>query len=807
MSTQTYFKKSKVNLLVAALLGLSIVSCSTASLNSDEDVVHQNVETAPVKNLGDREGHDMTPPIAAEDIPPAPILMVPQALQSMQIQPGFVLENVAAEPDIFSPVALSFDGNGRMWVAEMNTFMPDLDGNNEEIPKGNIAILEDNNGDGQVDKRTVFLDDIILPRTVVLVKGGILYSDQTQLYFAEVKQGDTLGIREVVDPNYAKGGSVEHKPNGMLHSLDNWYYNARSDRRYKILPLDGELPVGAEEIYRNQYWKMALAKTEARGQWGLSMDDYGRLFHNWNSVPAQGEYLRPNSLNKNPALVQEIKAQSIGANRVYPVRINPGVNRAYLPETLISDGPDKGKLANFTAASGSVVYRGDQFPSAFYGAAFTPEPAANLISARRIMEEQGKFSGAEIYPQSEILASTDERFRPVNLYTAPDGSLYIVDMYHGVIQHKEFLTTYLRQQSEARDLHKHNSTMGRIYRLRWAAKPLAAQPQLLSKTAAQLVPYLGHANGWYRDTARRLIVQQNDKSVVAAVTQLVVQSQDHRAQINALWTLEGLNAVNVSSIDAALNSAHPKVKISAIELLTRLPEAEQHQFAQRLQQLANSEYQVALQVALTAGQLQSDEGLTLIKTVLTNFADQPLINQAVASGISGREQELQTFLGADASESLLALLDSVGKQPIIESNFNNLVTQEQNQYSQGQALYEGRAACFGCHGKQGQGVDGMAPPLANSEWVTEEPQRLIKVLLHGLSGPIKVNGVDYTFPLVMPGLGANASFSDQDNADIATYIRNNWGNAAGAISADDVQKVRAQTATRSQPYTVSELGQ
>ena len=805
LSIKTHFKKSQINRLVIACLGLSILSCSTASLQYDEQAGAQ--QTTATKNLGDREGHDMTPPIAAENIPPAPILMVPQALQSMHLQAGFVLENVAAEPDVFSPVAMSFDGNGRMWVAEMTTFMPDLDGNNEEIPKGNIAILDDSDGDGQVDKRTVFLDDIVLPRTIALVKGGILYSDQSQLYFAEVLAGDKLGVREVVDSTYAQGGSVEHKPNGMLYGLDNWYYNAKSDRRYKVVPLDAALPAGSEEIYRNQYWKMALAKTEYRGQWGMSTDDYGRLFHNWNSVPAQGEFLRPNALNNNPGLVQTIKAHSIGANRVYPVRINPGVNRAYLPETLVSEGPNKGKLANFTAASGSVVYRGDQFPAEFYGAAFTPEPAGNLISVRRIIEQQGQFSGEEIYPQSEILASTDERFRPVNLYTAPDGSLYIVDMYHGVIQHKEFLTTYLREQSEARDLHKHNSTMGRIYRLRWADNALAAQPQLNNKTAAQLVPYLAHANGWYRDTARRMIVQNQDNSVVAAVTRLVQQSQDHRAQINALWTLDGLNAVNSRAIKAALDSAEPKLQIAGLALLSRLALAEQQAFYSRLQLLAKSEYQVALQVALTAGQLHGDQALQLIKTVLANYADQPLINEAVVSAISGRENALKALLGDAASQSLLTLLNSVGTQQIIENNFNNLVTQEQNQYARGQALYEGHAACFGCHGKQGQGVDGMAPPLANSEWVTADPQRLIKILLHGLSGPITVNGVNYQLPMVMPGLGANSSFSDEDNADIATYIRNNWGNAAGAVSAAAVAEVRAQTAKRTQPYTASELGQ
>ncbi|MDN4501315.1 c-type cytochrome [Alteromonadaceae bacterium BrNp21-10] len=787
------------------LLALWVVGlASTAHFTTA--VAAEKTENKKV-NLGDREGHDMTAPIAAEDIPPAPILMVPDALKSMRIQSGFVLEKVAAEPDVFSPVSMSFDANGRMWIAEMTTFMPDLDGNNEEIPKGNIAILEDSDGDGQVDKRTVFLDDIILPRTVVPVKGGILYSDQTQLYFAEVLAGDKLGVREVVDPTYAKGGSVEHKPNGMMYGLDNWYYNAKSDRRYKILPLEADVPRGAEEIYRNQYWKMALAATEFRGQWGISMDDYGRLFHNWNSVPAQGEYLRPNSLNKNTGLVQEMKANSIGGNRVYPIRINPGVNRAYLPETLISEGEDKGKLANFTAASGNVLYRGDQFPKQFYGVSFTPEPGANLISARHVVELQGSLSGEEFYPKDEILASTDERFRPVNLYTAPDGSLYIVDMYHGVIQHKEFLTSYLRKQSEARGLQKHNSTMGRIYRLRWAANKLGEQPKLSSKSAAELVPYLAHANGWWRDIARRLLVQKNDNSVVPMITKLVQQTNDHRALINGLWTLKGLNGLNVASIQAGLASAHPKVRVSAVELVTRLSGSEQLQFVEELLELASSDYEVALQVALIAGQMPDNWALPLVKAVLTKFGQQPLVNQAVVSGIAGQEQQLLAYVGDDASEDLVTLLNSVGKQLIIESNLNNLVTQEQNQYYRGRAIFEGRAACLGCHGKQGQGVDGMAPPLVNSEWVTGSPERLVKVLLHGLRGPIHVNGTDYNLPMVMPGLGANSSFSDADTADIATYIRNNWGNAAAAVSSDFVSEIRAQTAKQNQPYTSKELSQ
>lgn len=304
---------------------------------------------------GDRAGHDMRDVIPKNEIPQAPVLSVEQALKSFHLQPGFVLEPVVSEPNVFNPVAMVFDARGRMWVAEMTTYMPNVRGEGEEMPEGNIAVLEDSDGDGVVDKRSIFLSDIILPRTIALVEGGIFYADQTSLYFAEVleEKGRWVpGIREVVDTSYAEGGSVEHKANTMLYAMDNWYYNAKSNRRYQTLPHDAKVPEGAQEIYRNSYWKLVRSETDYRGQWGLSMDDYGRLYHNGNSSPIHGEYLLPGSLLRNPGYWPKMPAHAIGDIYVYPGRMNPGINRGYMEGMLVADGPDRGKLVAFTAASG-----------------------------------------------------------------------------------------------------------------------------------------------------------------------------------------------------------------------------------------------------------------------------------------------------------------------------------------------------------------------------------------------------------------------------------------------------------------------
>src|SRR5207245_6677786 len=122
------------------------------------------------------------------------------------------------------------------------------------------------------------------------------------------------------------------------------------------------------------------------------------------------------------------------------------------------------------------------------------------------------------YEQAEFLASTDERFRPVNLSNGPDGCLYIVDLYHGILQHHLYITSYLRQQILDRGLEKHTD-FGRIYRVLNESKPAGPRPQLSTASPDELVKSLSHPNGCWRDTAQRLPPARNHPTAVAALTQ------------------------------------------------------------------------------------------------------------------------------------------------------------------------------------------------------------------------------------------------------------------------------------------------
>ena len=760
---------------------------------------------------GDRKGHNMKDVIPKDKIPAAPPLEAQSSMKTIQTQEGFAIDLVANEPQVFNPVTMVFDGNGRMWVCEMISYMPNVDGKNEEVPEGKISILEDTDGDGAVDKRIEFLSGIILPRSIALVKGGILFADHTSLYFAEILPGLKAGPKVLVDKDYAKGGSLEHKTNTMMYGLDGWYYNAKSSKRYKAIPLDQEAPLGSKVIFKNKHFQLVLGETESRGQWGLSMDDYGRLYHNGNSSPATGEYLRPSSL-MNPGFKVKIKSGRIGGGAVFPIRMNPGINRGYMKGMLkdLSNPSSKnyGHLSKFTAASGNAVYRGTNFPAKFYGASFTPEPSGNLISVRTITEKEGSLGGKEIYQGAEIVASTDERFRPVNLYTAPDGSLYIVDLYHGILQHRVFVTTYLRNQILARGLDKNNNDKGRIFRLRHTAGKLTAAPKMEGKKAASLVQYLAHPNGWWRDTARRLIVEQNDKSVAPAIEALIASSKDHKAVINALWTLEGLNAVSLKAVKAGLANSHAKAKVNAIAVSEKLPIADHEAMAAILEQIQKSaDYELTLQVAMSAGKITSPKSFAVLKNILNSkYAGKTYMREAVIAGLYGREKAFMDFMGSGFKDKkFLGLMKKVGKEVKIATNYNKLDKKGKALFDKGKDLFFGVANCFACHGPDAKGMPNIGPPLVKSEWVNGSKEKLVSILLKGMMGPLKVAGKTYNPPLPMPGLGSNPMFKDEDLAAISTYVRNHFGNKASVVSKEDVAVLRKKLSSRNTPFTAKEL--
>jgi glucose/arabinose dehydrogenase/mono/diheme cytochrome c family protein len=744
---------------------------------------------------GDAKNDRMDPVVPEKLIPASPVLTVDQALKTFQLAPGFVIEPVAAEPLVEKPVCMDFDPAGRMWVCEMSGFMPDIDGKGESIPQGRIVILEDTDHDGRADKRTVFLEKLMLPRAVAVLPDGVLFIDENRLCWI-AREGDIpAGDAMVIDSMLMQGGNVEHKPNGLLPNLDNCYYLAKSDQRLRRV---------------NGNW--VLEPTAFRGQWGIARDDFGRLYHNNNSTLLFGDLLVPNLLQGNPGVKMKPKDfTQLGTNRLWPARVTPGVNRGYIAKKngfeSNSLDPKTYKLINATSAAGVALYRGTNFPKEWYGRAFTAEPVGNLVKAIRIAEKEGALTGAHVFEQSEFLASTDERFRPVNAYTAPDGSLYIVDMYHGIMQHSTYMTTYLRKQVLARGLDAPALGHGRIYRVRSKSGQLQPDQDLSLLNGLDLVKMLMHANAWHRETAQRLIVSRKDASTIPFLEKLAAGGTTV-ARIHAIWTLEGIGALDAMDLVSALKSTDPKLQSSALWATTRLAPEELEKLAPVLISLEPAGKEVIPYLARALGPIGNAKAYDRLAKLMADHPKAPFVREASISGLDQREidfrdAEKTSLKDADFLKWLEAGSKMTGGSVIADAGLQG---DDLASYQRGKLLFHGEAACFGCHGADGGGVPNLGPPLDESEWVTGKPEILANILLHGMSGAVTVGGEVFKPDADMPGLAMNPSMTDERLADISTYMRNEWSNRAGAVSPAAIKHQRDAAKNREgRPWTAEEL--
>jgi glucose/arabinose dehydrogenase len=479
---------------------------------------------------------------------PAPAPLTPeQALKTFRLPPGYRIELVAAEPLIETPVSISFDDQGRMYVVEMRGYMRNLDSTTEKDASGRISLLTDVDGDGRMDKATAFADKLVMPRAVMPVAGGALVAEPPNLFFCKDTQGTGVADqRTLVTADFGTfGGQPEHMANSPTWAMDNRIYAAGYGTSFR---------------YQQGAWQRGPGL--GRGQWGLCQDDAGRLFFNYNS-DLRADLLPAAAFARNPLLrtASSVNFQVMKDQSVYPSHPTPGVNRGYDAKTLREDGT----LARATATCGAVVYRGDALPADCRGDAFVPEPSSNLVKRLKIAEKDGVLTAADVYPEKEFLTSTDERFRPVMMANGPDGALYVVDMYRGVIQHPAFLTHYLIANIKERQLMEPLGG-GRIWRIVRDDQPSPKAAKLPTDGAAR-VKLLANANGWVRDTAQRLLVESGDTGSAPALRALLADAAAPAvARLHALWTLDGLAAVTAEDIRSALRDDDVQVRAAAVRM-------------------------------------------------------------------------------------------------------------------------------------------------------------------------------------------------------------------------------------------------
>ena len=487
---------------------------------------------------------------------------------------------------------------------------------------------------------------------------------------------------------------------------------------------------------------------KGRGQWGMGSDAYGRLYFNANSNwfevdwatydrqwPAKGSSVRPPT------------------NRVFGIRPNTALNRNYRPGRILEDG----RVASVTTISGLAVHSHGAYGKDWEGAIFSMSPGTNTVGAflpEKPFPASDKYIH-QLYPDAiwkerEFLASTDERFRPVNASVGPDGCLYVVDFYRGVIQHKRFLTSYLRRQSAERQLDKPIG-LGRIYRI---------VPEKHEKIKAPdgLVAGLSHPYLWWRLRSQKRIVEGDRQDLVPEIQKLAEdKTENPYGRVHAMWALAGLGKLKEVTVAQAIEDKEWFVSMTGLRL---------------------------------AG--ESKGVADFFPDEFKPSADKVALRQGIPSTLS-------TYAGllSDSGypkRAVKAYKDNEADWLKKDKNLLSVYRKGRDQYA---------VSCGACHQADGKGLPNMAPTLAKSDWVTGDATRLIGVAVHGLMGPITINGkVVEGVPPIMPSHGF---MKDDQLANILTYTRNAWGNQAGLITKEDIAEYRIKQSSRVAPWTEEEF--
>ncbi|MEM8488112.1 MAG: PVC-type heme-binding CxxCH protein [Bacteroidota bacterium] len=497
---------------------------------------------------------------------------VDDPLSSFQLAEGFQIELIAQEPLLADPVAMEIDEQGRIYVAEMPGYPLDVSG------KGRIRMLEDTDGDGKLDASHIFADNIVLPTGLMRWKNGILVTSPPDVLYIEDADGDGVAeTREVLLTGFARS-NPQHNFNKPMYGLDNWIYVANNGiiwtSAYKAqfggrgtevhFPAQPDkVQLGKNANDRNLKFKPdshELESLSGRSQFGHTFDAWGHHFLTSNATPQFHEVIAARYLARNPELSTRMAMQytpAYGRNTtIYPITRDP-------EHQLLTD---RGMI---TSAAGITYYLGGLFPEKYQQVTFIGEPVHNLVHALKVNEKGATFEATRIEAREEFLASTDSWFRPVNYYVGPDGALYVIDYYRQIVEHPEWMDDETAKSGKL----KHGTESGRIYRITpegTAPANWIGKVNLAGASTETLVDHLHSNNLWWRSNAQRLLVDQQDAAAAPLLETLLMGASTPEARVHALWTLDGLDALQPAHIVIGLQDEEAGVRENAIVL------AEQH---------------------------------------------------------------------------------------------------------------------------------------------------------------------------------------------------------------------------------------
>ncbi len=579
------------------------------------------------------------PEIQREPLSPA------AALKSFRLDPGLRIELVASEPMITDPVDICFDERGWMFVVENNGYNRDP----KIRPRSRIKRLEDTDGDGRMDRMTLFADDLDYAQGVLCVRGGLLVTSNTAILLLHDDNDDGRADRTETLFTVAPALHTDRQMSAPRRAPDNWVYLNLGLFKQELTPAGA--PGRRFTITSNFRWHPGTAEfgpASGSGQFGQAIDDWGRRFFSQNRNPGLFAVLPRHFLDRNPAALLTKSDDDVvpagGDGKVYPLKTFRTTASAH--------------AGSFTAACGTGVYRGDLLGDAYAGDLFVCEPTGSLVTRWKLDPASASFKARRVHPTREFLASEDEWFRPVNIVNGPDGALYVVDMYRRFLDGSRFFPD---EFVAANDMAA-GSAHGRIYRIVPESMPRGRRVAPVPADAPGRVALLEHRNGWHRDTAQRLLVEARDASVVPAVEALLRGSRFAPARLHALGVLEGLNRIKPAHLETALGDAEPRVVEFALWFAPRFLGESAALRRQVVELAASPAPRVRFAAVLVAGGLTGDETERLLARATARDAADPWMRAAVLSSPATRSGGVLAVLLAD---SAFAAAPAAGRAEIV----------------------------------------------------------------------------------------------------------------------------------------------
>lgn len=673
------------------------------------------------------------------------------ALKSLNVQKGYKIELFASEKefaDLANPVQMTFDNKGRLWVATMPSYPHYKPGDSK--PNDKLIILEDTDADGKADKQTTFAEGLHLPVGFELAPEGVYVSQGTNMILlTDTNDDDKADKKEILLSGFDDHDThhAHHvytlDPSGAIYMGEGVFLHTNVETPY------GPVRATNGGFYRYDTKRRKLERTaqlSIPNPWGIAFDDWGQNFFAETSGP-DVRWMMPGSVKPLYGVASDKSFNLIEEKH----RVRP--------------------------TSGLEFISSRHFPDELQGDFLINNTIGFLGTKEHTLVDDG--TGYQSRHRQDFLKSTDANFRPVDMEFAPDGSLYVIDWHNILIGH---------MQHNARDpLRDH--VHGRIYRITYPSRPLLQPAKVAGATIDELLDNLKLPEYRTRYRTRRELRGRNPEEVLSSLKTWTgkLNKSDPRYEhhlLEGLWVSWGLNKVDTVLLNQVLHSKDFHARTAGVRVLRYTGHQVKNQEDLLMAAVTDHHGRVRLEAIVAASWLEKDNGLRILEEAAKKPFDDWMIK--------AYEESVAHLNGTSVQEKK--------DEGIVTSLKGN----DREMFIKGKAIYAKDGYCGTCHQADGKGLSASGfPPLAATPWVLKDEERLIKLVLKGLQGPIKVLDKEYAGQVPMTPFGG--LLNDEEVASVLTYVRNSFGNNAPAISPEKVKQVRASIIEKKDLYSSAEL--